>query len=124
MNDNSELLLHSPNPNDPSSDILKKIEKTRKERERKAAKRKRDIDNSTLNHIPFQCDPPKYLFYNPPANTVGHLMVQYFSSLQENDIIARLIGWTGLFLEPAIRKKHALIPPTSNTPKALIDPHP
>lgn len=124
MNDNSELPLCSPNSGDPLHDVIKKIEKTRKERERKAVKRKRDIDNSTLNYIPFQYDPPKYLFYNSPANTVGHLMVQYFSSLQNNDIIARPTGWTGLFLEPAIRKKHALSPPTSSTQKAPIDPHP
>ena len=54
---------------------MKKIEKIRKEREQKAAKRKRDIDNLALNNIPFQFDPSKYLFYNPPANIVGHLMV-------------------------------------------------
>ena len=59
---------------------MKKIEKTKKERGRKAAKQKRDINDLALNQIPFQCDPSKYLFYNPSANTVGHLMVQYFSS--------------------------------------------
>ena len=78
MNNNLELLFCCPNPSNPPNDIMKKIEKTRKEGEQKAAKQKQDIDNLALNHIAFQCDLSKYLFYNPPTNTIGHLIVQFF----------------------------------------------
>ena len=124
MNNDSKHLSCNPNPSNPPNDIMKKIEKTRKERKQKAAKQKRDIDNLALNHIPFQCDLSKYLFYNPPANTVGHLIVQYFSSLQNNNIVARSTRWTGLFLEPAIQKRHALSLSISTIQKAPIDPYP
>lgn len=124
MNNNSDLSFHTPDSGGVPDEVQRKAEKTRKERERKAAKRKRDADNSIHNYIPFECDPPKYLFYNPPKNTVGHLMVQYLDSLQKNDMIARPTGWTSLFLDPSLRKKHRLSLSKSGTAENAVDSHP
>ena len=38
MNNNSELLSYSLNPNNPPNNIIKKIEKTQKERKQKFVK--------------------------------------------------------------------------------------
>lgn len=67
----------------------KPVEKTRKETERKALKRKRDANKSSEINIPIVCNPEKYPLYNPPSNTVGQSIVQYLNSLQQNDVTAR-----------------------------------
>lgn len=86
----------------------KQVEKTRKETERKALKRKRDADKPPEINIPIVCDPEKYPLYNPPPNTVGRSIVQYLHSLQQNNVTARPTNWSLVLLNSSVRRKKNL----------------
>lgn len=77
---NSELLIRNLDPINMTPDE-KKAKQTCKNTLLQAAKRKQNAENIMEIQIPIKCDPTQYLLYDPPHNTVGHLIVQYLASL-------------------------------------------
>lgn len=51
-------------------------------------------------------------------------MVQYLDNLQKNDVVARPTGWTSLFLDASLRKKHGLAFTKSTSTKSSAQSHP
>lgn len=51
-------------------------------------------------------------------------MVQYLDSLQKNDVPARPTGWTSIFLDASLRKKHGLAFAKSTSTKRSARSHP
>lgn len=68
------------NPDVPVANLVNKdikmAKKILKEAKRKAAKQKRNANNSPQINIPITYEPAKDLLYDAPINTVGYPIVQ------------------------------------------------